>query len=441
MKKILFFTCSPQPLEVLRFFERVADRLRATGFTASALTADAPLSFVARRRGWRALYLNLDRPGARPEGYFTDPEIDDIYAMADAGPARADRKRRADRADRLAREVERHLTGAGVTGIVMWNGYLPLQRVVCAMAARRKLPVLFMENGYFPQTVQVGMGGVNADNEWLVRLEQEAFWDEVSARMAPLGDRRGAPEKLSWIEYPVRVGHMLARRTRRYRLAHPEEVVVNSWRQILGSRLVAWSRTLAGSLPWTIEKRETVPQEYYFVPFQVHDDSQVRFHSPWIRNMEQLLETVRRALGRRIPGARIVVKEHPVDQGRVDYRALRTKYPQVLFIRRIPAADLVKYCRAVITINSTVGFEGLLAGKPVITLGNAFYNRPGITLHAETEAELEELLAQGCISPRPEMLAAYLARVRKRFIPCAWRDADASGVGNMAEFVAAYFRR
>jgi hypothetical protein len=36
--------------------------------------------------------------------------------------------------------------------------------------------------------------------------------------------------------------------------------------------------------------------------------------------------------------------------------------------------ELVRYCSLVITINGTVGWEGLLFNKPVITFGNIFYN-------------------------------------------------------------------
>lgn len=51
-------------------------------------------------------------------------------------------------------------------------------------------------------------------------------------------------------------------------------------------------------------------------------------------------------------------------------------------------ASLIDKCRAVITMNSAVGMEALLAGKPVFTLAPAFYARSGMA-HAVSLSDYE----------------------------------------------------
>ncbi|MCQ4062292.1 capsular biosynthesis protein, partial [Klebsiella pneumoniae] len=53
----------------------------------------------------------------------------------------------------------------------------------------------------------------------------------------------------------------------------------------------------------------TLPERFIFIPFQDDRDTQVRLHSPWVRNMRDLF-----ALGERIAdetGWEVVFKEHP----------------------------------------------------------------------------------------------------------------------------------
>ena len=52
-----------------------------------------------------------------------------------------------------------------------------------------------------------------------------------------------------------------------------------------------------------------------------------------------------------------------------------------------------------ITINSTVGIESLLYYKPVITLGNAFYNIDGIVYHADNFENLDILIEKALNAP------------------------------------------
>jgi capsular polysaccharide export protein len=88
----------------------------------------------------------------------------------------------------------------------------------------------------------------------------------------------------------------------------------------------------------------------------------------------------------------LVIKEHPSDFGRINYNGLKKKYKnkKVIFTTTLPSSELIESSRAVITINSTVGIEALLKGKPVITLGEAFYNVEGLVHHCIDLSRLQD---------------------------------------------------
>jgi capsular polysaccharide export protein len=52
---------------------------------------------------------------------------------------------------------------------------------------------------------------------------------------------------------------------------------------------------------------------------------------------------------------------------------------------------LIESSQFVVTLNSTVGLESLLLGKPVLTLGQAFFNIEGLVVHADSADEMIRL--------------------------------------------------
>jgi capsular polysaccharide export protein len=128
-----------------------------------------------------------------------------------------------------------------------------------------------------------------------------------------------------------------------------------------------------------------LPKKFIFVPFQVHDDSQIILNSPTIKSMGQLVEIINREVLKFNQNYKekyyVIFKEHPADFGRIDYSELYQKYKEqdhLIFLKNGNTNELIKKCDLVITVNSTVGIEALKSYKPVITLGNAYYNIDGI---------------------------------------------------------------
>lgn len=82
----------------------------------------------------------------------------------------------------------------------------------------------------------------------------------------------------------------------------------------------------------------------------------------------------------------LLIKHHPEDRGRKDYKNYITREARKLGIeqRVITIYDLhlpacLKNTIGTVTINSTVGISSLYHGKPTITLGNAIYDIEGLT--------------------------------------------------------------
>lgn len=152
---------------------------------------------------------------------------------------------------------------------------------------------------------------------------------------------------------------------------------------------------------------------YVFVPFQVPSDMQVTLHSPWIRDMSQFYAEIRAAADRN-PGEIFVIKEHPSFKRSVI--GTQPDHPRVIFANGNVTSELIRDARAVVTLNSTVGLEALLIGRPVITLGAACYNVEGLVQHAPDASSLDAALARRDWIPGAELRRQYLGYLWNRYL-------------------------
>jgi capsular polysaccharide export protein len=85
-------------------------------------------------------------------------------------------------------------------------------------------------------------------------------------------------------------------------------------------------------------------------------------------------------------GTWLVIKNHPLDTGLVDYRQFVARLADELGVgARVQFIDgghlptLLDLARAVVVVNSTVGMSALYHRRPLIALGTAIYALPGLT--------------------------------------------------------------
>lgn len=249
--------------------------------------------------------------------------------------------------------LDRELATTDPEVVIVYNGSLFPESVLADASKGR--PRVFIEAGFLPKTMQIDPQGLNAANSV---PQDPSFYLGGQDFAAP-----GLPEAVN----------------------------------------VRTSKT------W--HDQVTLTPGYVFVPFQVPSDMQVTVHSPWIRDMEQFHDVICDTADHH-PEQTFVIKEHPSFKRSV---IGRRDHPRVIFANGNVTADLIRYARVVVTLNSTVGIESLVLGTPVITLGNACYNIDGLVQHAEDHAALDAALAD-TIQPDPELRRQFLGWLKNRYL-------------------------
>ena len=113
--------------------------------------------------------------------------------------------------------------------------------------------------------------------------------------------------------------------------------------------------------------------KYIYFPFHYIDDAQIRLKKPEVYDQYCLARNI--ALNLPI-GYTLAVKPHPFYSGGYDIRELRqlAKIPNISVINPSHhSRSIISHAKAVITVNSTVGYEALILGKPVFCLADPFY--------------------------------------------------------------------
>ncbi len=136
------------------------------------------------------------------------------------------------------------------------------------------------------------------------------------------------------------------------------------------------------------------------VPGQVEDDASIRLGAGEIRTNLGLLQAARAAH----PQAILVYKPHPdveagLRPGAIPARALHG-LADVVAAEADPLA-LIAACDQVWTLTSLLGFEALVRGKPVTTLGAPFYAGWGLTRDLGPIPDRRRRAADGHPLPRP----------------------------------------
>lgn len=274
---------------------------------------------------------------------------------------------------------------AGVTDQILFGDCRPLHRQAIAWAAGAGVRTHVFEEGYFrPYWVTLERDGVNArshlprDPAWyravggrlpaagaaqpfVTRFRTRA-WHDVLYHLAGVANPLLFPGYHS--HAPVTAPVEYAGYVRRFaHLARFER------------RDIARSQELARAAA-----------EYYFLPLQLNGDAQIREHSHF-GDMRAVLEVVVESFARHAPpAARLVIKNHPLDMWLIDYprvvRELERRFALQGRIDYLEAGDLgrlVARARGIVTVNSTVGFLALGAGRATLALGKALYALPGLT--------------------------------------------------------------
>jgi capsular polysaccharide export protein len=289
------------------------------------------------------------------------------------------------RLDELPAFLEEKLRAWSVSDIVLYGDRRPVHVPAIALGKRLGVRVQVFEEGYFrPFLVTLERGGVNGNSA----LPRDAGWyRRVGKALPDQGYGEPFPASLN-----ARAYHDI--RYEVANLANPllfpryrTHVPYNRWIGYAAHarRFAAYpfhasrDRELLDRL-----KHETAP--IFLLPLQLESDVQIRHYSPF-PTMEALIGHVMGSFARHAPpDSRLVIKNHPLDPGFVNYARLVARLRREMgvagrvdYVDTGDASALNPRARGIVTVNSTVGMSALMLGRPAIVLGKAVYSLPGLT--------------------------------------------------------------
>lgn len=328
------------------FFWRLARRLRQRGHRTLRVNFnggdlyDWPLPHARSFRGgiaeWPAYVLDL----AKREG------VTDVVLIGDCRPL--------------------HLAAADT--LTMWNPAIRIH---------------VYEEGYIrPDWVTLEDRGVNARStmprtaDVIARLP-EAHMPRYGVHLGASTVRMGFRAMFSYFAMFALSGIF-----RRYEHHRPDSALREAglWLRRLGSRNERQHRA-------QLREAELLGggHSYFLALLQLNIDKQIVFHSPFA-NMRDYMERVCQSFAAHAPKDHLlVVKSHPLDNGRDHHEADLMAISQRLGIAErlcfIDGGDLIRLiegCTGVVTVNSTAGISALHRSIPLIALGNALFNVEGL---------------------------------------------------------------
>lgn len=279
----------------------------------------------------------------------------------------------------------------GITDMVMLGDTRPMHSTASQVAKSLNITTHIFEEGYFrPYWLTLERGGINGysplpkDPDWYRRVAAalpEPVHTPIRANSVPLLAAwelaYHVPNLLNPLFFPG------------YRTHRPV---------ISGLEFWGWATRFA-RMPWyrrrdqaEISRLLHSGQPFYLFPLQLDGDSQIVHHTRFA-SIAEAISLVLHSFAVHAPAdTRLVIKNHPLDTGLNHYqrhirqlaRQLNIE-PRVLYLETGNLEALSRQARGMVTINSTVGLSALACGLPVMSLGEAIYNLPGLTWQGELD--------------------------------------------------------
>jgi len=387
--KRLLFICEKY---YLRFYRPIAERLSRSGFRPIWIALDGPdqwdHDYLDAARTIETLFDadapvgdDIDALCRFEHAVFEQPNVFEANYSYTVNVVRSYQRARR-MADVWYRTTLALLERFAPRAVFVWNGrYLPYSAVSAACESVGQL-LLTSEIGWVPGTVFVDRGGLSPDTTDLAGRQFES---------APPDDLARADAFLE--DYTTRKATMVAQRP-----AVPAEVR----RQLLGDN--GTFLLLYGC--------------------QVDWDTNVVIGARRFRSNEAAVSFLMEAL-RPIPGGRLIVKTHPLDAATNTPRLRAIVEDRGAVVADIHPHALIEAADCVAVRNSTLGFEALCYGKPLIALEVAKYRHPGLTLAAESvedvAQQLQRIVRGDRSMPDRDTLRRFVLHLLDRYlVPAAY---------------------
>ncbi|MGC6328464.1 capsule biosynthesis protein [Rhizorhabdus sp. FW153] len=293
-------------------------------------------------------------------------------------------------AERWPSFVDDFLVHHRITDLILFGDCRPLHNAARGMARLRGVRVHVFEEGYIrPDWATLELDGVNGHSS----LPRDPNWYLKAARtLPPLAKRPTVPSRFrrraqEATSYYARTS--LGRWRFPHYKSHRDRSAVT---EALGwLKQFALRKLQEGRAENVLAQLEG--KRYFALPLQLSSDHQIRVHSLF-GTMQAGASYVIESFARSAPDdTYLLVKEHPLDSSLFSWRRFIRREARrlnvenrVLFTKGGRIDDIVENSLGVVTVNSTTGTLALASGIPVITLGQAVYNIPGITFQGPLDS-------------------------------------------------------
>nr|WP_235522805.1 capsular biosynthesis protein [Novosphingobium sp. Leaf2] len=315
--------------------------------------------------------------------------------------------------------LEQVIRERGVTDVTLFGDCRDHHMPAIRLCRDLGVPVHVFEEGYIrPDWVTLELGGVNGHSS----LPRDPAWyRETAAALPPVPPHAQVPSSF--------------RRRAIEGLLYNAADVLTRWHYPHWSNHRPW-HPLVEAMGWVRKLRRRKEREassiqllhdleasgatYFLFPLQLDSDAQIRLHSPFAGIADALRLIIGSFAAHAPLDVRLVVKEHPLDNGVRDWRQETADTAELFGV-----ADRVDYlawgdivpvtqrARGVVTINSTSGTFALATGVPVVALGHAVYDIADITYQkgidafwadpvapdVQTFAAFRRVLVERCLIP------------------------------------------
>lgn len=306
--------------------------------------------------------------------------------------------------------VDDYLDRHAVTDLVAFADCRPHQAAAIEAAERRGLRVHAVEHGYFrPDWVTVEPDGLSSYSRFpheadAIRALAEGRPQPSVEPVARSSFRTYALYDLAYNLPNVLLGWATHPHYRHHQAVHPLV------------EYAAWVAKLAGEGRAARRAAEITDAAFaggrpvYLMPLQLAGDYQISHHSPF-PGLDDAVRWIVRSFARHAPpAARLFFKVHPLDNGLARWPDRIGRLAEADGVgRRVFVADggdldgMIRRSAGVITVNSTVGISAIRLGCPLIVLGNAVFDVPGLA----DQRPLADFLA-GPQAPDPQLADAFL---------------------------------
>ncbi len=281
--------------------------------------------------------------------------------------------------------LQRLMLDADPTDIILHGDCRPVHRVAIELANRRGLAVHVFEEGYLrPDWITLEVGGVNGYS----RLPRGIDAYRLAARVLP--PRPVRPHVAPSVRTRARDCIAYGAACMALRPLFPRYATHRGWS--LPHEAAGWlKRSLRAPFArWrgkaALRTAAAATGGFYILPIQMDNDSQILCHSEIGGMMRAIRLVVASFAHHAPPDTVLVVKEHPLDNGVINWRAVTSAAARdagvpgrVVLAEECDLQPLLDDTLGMVTVNSTSATFALSGGVPVIALGRSVYDLPGLT--------------------------------------------------------------